>query len=328
VQGRKAGIKASLATIVSVNPFRCRLWAGHERMEEGITERSCEAELNSIATQGQLTPVIARPATDGLDHDFEIVCGARRLFVARNLNIPLRAEIREFSDQEAAVALDAENRHRKDISPYERGLGYHRWLKAGYFASQDELARAVSVSSAQVSRMLKLAQLPAVIVDAFASPLEIRESWGVDLFDAWRDPMRRRIVAGRARTIGKRSPRPESAQVYEVLRAGLGSVGSARSSRRVEVVLDDDGRPLFRVKYNRTTVALVLPAERLHHDSLQRVKGAVAMVLQDENEQMSVSTIDLTRDNVESLDPSERSRLSHPLAAVEERSQLGRSDPG
>jgi len=321
VLGRKSGIKESSATIISVNPFRCRLWAGHDRMEDGITERSCEAELTSIASNGQLTPVLARPTTDDQDHDFEVVSGARRLFVARNLNIALRAEIREFTDREAAVALDAENRLRKDISPYERGLTYHRWLKAGYFRSQDELARAVGVSNPQVSRMLKLAHLPAVILDAFATPLEIRESWGVDLFDAWRDPTRRRVVATRARTIGKRSPRPESALVYEALRSGLGRVGSARYPRRVEVVLDDEGRALFRVKYNRTTVALVLRTERLPRDLLERVKGAVTAVLQDENGQIPTSTRNSARGSDAPVERAGVPMLRLTLPVLEERSQ-------
>jgi hypothetical protein len=67
------------------------------------------------------------------------------------------------SDREAVIALDVENRHRKDISPYERGTSYKRWLELGHFKCQKELARALEISPSQVSRMLKLAQLPAVV---------------------------------------------------------------------------------------------------------------------------------------------------------------------
>jgi ParB-like chromosome segregation protein Spo0J len=66
-------------------------------------------------------PALGRPLHGDLEFDVEIIYGARRLFVARHLNMPLQVELREMSDREALVAMDIENRLRTDISPYERG---------------------------------------------------------------------------------------------------------------------------------------------------------------------------------------------------------------
>jgi ParB/RepB/Spo0J family partition protein len=168
---KKAPTNSSEPNVISTNPFRCRVWAERGRLEEWVTEKSCEAELKSIAAHGQITPVLVRRVTDDPSYDFELICGTRRLFVTRFLNLALKAQIRELSDREAVIALDVENRHRKDISPYERGTSYKRWLKLGHFKCQEELARALEISPSQVSRLLKLTQLPAVIVGGAESML-------------------------------------------------------------------------------------------------------------------------------------------------------------
>src|ERR1700761_9322397 len=116
----------SSPSVVSVNPFKCRMWAWHDRLDDYITEATCKAEIASFEKQGQLVPALGRPLRQDKTHDVELIYGARRLFVAQHLNIPLRLELREMSDQEAIVAMDAENRQRSDISPYERGLSYAR----------------------------------------------------------------------------------------------------------------------------------------------------------------------------------------------------------
>jgi ParB family chromosome partitioning protein len=116
-----------MPTVIAVDPFRCRVWPGHERFEQSINEESCRAEIDSFLRHGQQSPVLGRPLSDREMYDFEIVCGARRLFVARHLNVPINVQVRELTDQEAVIALDIENRQRKDLSPYERGPPRMHW---------------------------------------------------------------------------------------------------------------------------------------------------------------------------------------------------------
>src|ERR1700743_1344002 len=104
---------------VSIDPFLCRMWAFHDRLESNVTEGTCRAEIESFSRNGQLLPVLARPLAGGPRYKFELICGARRLFVARHLNMQLLAEVRKISDREAVVSMDIENRQRRDISHYE-----------------------------------------------------------------------------------------------------------------------------------------------------------------------------------------------------------------
>jgi ParB family chromosome partitioning protein len=273
-EGRQRG------DIVRVNPFRCRMWPLHDRLGDYVTEQSCRAEIESFARYGQLVPALGRPLRDDPDCDVELIYGARRLFVAQHLNVPLYVELRELSDRQALVAMDIENRHRRDISAYERGVNYARWLRTKHFNSQDEIAHALKISTSQVSRLLKLAQLPAVIVNAFVSPLDIREGWGIELAKAWQDPQLRLLVAQRARALVNQTPRPGSLEVYQKLIAPAGAGKKSRRPRRDMVVSGSNGAPLFRIRYQRATVALLLPTTAVSENCVNRIRQAVCDIMQ------------------------------------------------
>jgi ParB family chromosome partitioning protein len=183
-----------------------------------------------------------------------------------------------MDDREALVAMDAENRLRKDVSPYERGLSYAGLLRAKYFTSQEEMARALSISASQVSRLLKLAELPSVVVGAFVNPIDIREGWGLDLHKAWRDPDIRPVLTQRARSLASQTPRPAAHIVYERLLAPSGAV-SKRRKYRDDVVKAASGVPLFRVRYQRNTVALILPNSSVNATVLETIRCTLSDIL-------------------------------------------------
>ena len=143
-----------MAEIVDISAFRCRVWDQHGRMEEYVTEASCREEMRSMEQHGQLIPAIGRRVHNDTAFDVEIICGSRRLFVARQLNILLRVELKTLTDHEAVVFLDMENRQRKDWSAYERGRSFARWLGSGIFESQESIADVLGMSASQVSRLL------------------------------------------------------------------------------------------------------------------------------------------------------------------------------
>jgi ParB family transcriptional regulator, chromosome partitioning protein len=111
-----------MSTVVSISPFECKMWEMHDRMMSYITEKGCSSEIESVSKHRQLLPVLGRTLKDDPHYKVELIYGARRLFVARHLNIQLLVELRRLSDVEAIIAMDIENRVRKDVSPYERGL--------------------------------------------------------------------------------------------------------------------------------------------------------------------------------------------------------------
>lgn len=271
---------ASGQVIVSVSPFKCRMWSLHDRAEEGITEESCREELLSFSRYGQLVPVLGRPLRNDPTHEIELIFGARRLFVARQLGIPLRVELRELSDRESIMAMDIENRQRHDVSAYERGTSYARWLREGHFGSQDEIASALQVSASQISRLLKIARLPPVVVNAFASPSHICEGWGLELAAALEDPQRRACALRAAREIARMPRRPPASEVCRRLLSSpaLGRKPIARAHD--EVILCEAGKPLFRIRYERAWIDLKLPVSRVSGQALQDIRAAVTSILQ------------------------------------------------
>lgn len=270
--------------IVSVNPFRCRMWSLHDRLEEHITEESCRGEIESVLRHGQLVPALGRKLKGEPMHEVELIYGARRLFVARHLNLPLKVELREMTDREAILAMDIENRQRQDISPYERGLSYARWLREGHFNSQDDVAAALRVSASQVSRLLKIARLPPIVVSAFNDVTELCEVWALEIAAALDDPEKRPQTLKAAREIAQMTPRPSARDVSRRL---LAAQVAGRKPRPIpqhkhEVIYDEKGKPLFRLRHERRAIALLLPVDRMSAGTLKEVCGSVQALLQRE----------------------------------------------
>lgn len=265
---------------VTVDPFRCRVWALHDRLEEHLTEETCKEEIESFRAHGQLVPVLGRPLSGDRDYDVEIIYGARRLFIARHLNKLLLVELREMTDREAFVAMDIENRHRVDISPYERGLSYRRLLLSGCFGSQGEIARELNVSASRISRLLKLAQLPAVIVNAFGTAANIREEWGLELAKALDDPGRRLLTIRTARALTTRSGLPPQEVFRQLLAASARDRRKLKARSHDEVVSGDKGLVLFRIRQQRKSLAVLLPIQNLSEDSIREIRHLLVNVLQ------------------------------------------------
>jgi ParB family transcriptional regulator, chromosome partitioning protein len=255
------------------------MWLLHDRCDEHVNEETCKAEIASFEKHGQLVPALGRVLGGDPDHDVELIYGARRLFVARHLNMPLLVELREISDREALIAMDIENRQRMDISPYERAMSYARWLSRGYFGSQDEIARALKISSTRVSRLLRLARLPTVILNAFANPLEIREAWGLHIMDVLDDPHTRQRMIQAARALGTSNQRPSSQEAYRELIAASAGGHQRKPAARVETVRDETGAPLFRIRQLGASVSLELPREKLPAGTMAEIRVAVTEIL-------------------------------------------------
>jgi ParB family chromosome partitioning protein len=255
------------------------MWEFHDRLETHISEVTCRAEIASFGAHGQFVAVLGRSLKGDTSHDVELITGARRLFVARHLNKPLAVEVRTLSDKEALIAMDTENRLRKDISPYERALSYSRWLRSGYFKSQDDIARALKISASQISRVIKLAQLPAVVVEAFENPTLIRENWGRSLLGKLEDPGARQALVDAARAIVAKSERPPVNEVYRQLITASAKGRKLKPRHHDVVVRGDNGATLFRIRHQRDSVALLLPLENVAERTLRDISDAVAGIL-------------------------------------------------
>jgi ParB family transcriptional regulator, chromosome partitioning protein len=266
-------------TTISINPSRCRMWYLHHRVEEDIDERTCKAEIQSFREHGQRVPVLGRSLHGDPTHDVELIYGARRLFVARYLNVPLLVELCTCSDREGIIAMNVENGQRTDISPYERGLGYERWLRAGHFASQEDIARALNISPSQVCRLLKVAQLPRLIVDAFGGPRELPEAWGVQIAKALGNPRMMERCMQAAQAITTAASRLPAHEVYQVLLASMSSQSRLKAAAQDRVVKDENGASLFSIRSRDEFIALIVPRRGVSPEALQEITSAIEKVL-------------------------------------------------
>jgi ParB family chromosome partitioning protein len=263
------------------------MWSFHDRMQESITVENCADEIASLGKHGQLVPALGRTLCNDPRHEIELIFGSRRLFVAQHLNIPIRVELRDVSDREGVILMDTENRLRRDVSAYERGVSYTRWLRDRFFSSQDEIADALKISASQVSRLLKLAKLPAVIVSAFAHPADICERWGLELLDAMEDPQRRERIVRRAREIAREKSNPDAAQVSRRLLAGVSSGKRGRSVGQDEIVQGSQGNLLFRVRHSKNTLMILVPNSKIDRGTVLRIRSSLRDILQgDGNERL------------------------------------------
>ncbi len=297
--------------ITTMNPFRCRMWEYHDRLEAHISEESCRAEIASLSTHGQFVPVIGRPLRGDSSYDAELITGARRLFVARHLNKLLAVELRDLSDKEALIAMDTENRLRKDISPYERALSYSQWLRSGLFKSQDEIAHALKISPSQVSRILRLAQLPAVVVEAFHDPTELREDWGRNLAAKLEDANTKRALLDTARSIVAQSKRCPAKDVYRQLLAASAKGRKPKPRHHDVVVRSEGGATLFRIRHQRDAVALLLPVENLAEPTLRNISDVLATILQAASRQVVDSRTTIRAELTESRLSSSPQKTGH-----------------
>jgi len=272
-----------MAATVPVDPCRCRVWHLHERLEEDLSLEGCHDEIHSFREHGQLIPAIGRPLRDDSRYDVELICGARRLFVARHLGVMLNVELRELSDREAIIVMDMENRQRRDLSPYERGLSFATWLRGKYFQSQEEIANALGIAPSVVSKLLKLARLPTVVVGAFQNPTEIRESWGVRLAEILEDPQRRRSAIRAARAIVAKPSNLGPQDVYRRLLASAAVTApgerKGKSLHRDRVIEGPQGDTLFRIRHQQDAIALLLPRDKVSENLLTHIETAVARIM-------------------------------------------------
>lgn len=118
------------------------------------------AELaESIKVHGLLQPIMLRRAPIG----YELIVGERRLRACKSLGwevIP--AIVRDVEDKEAAELALIENLQRKDLHVFEIAEGYER-LISEFDLTQEELAKRLGISQANVANKLRLLKLPSEV---------------------------------------------------------------------------------------------------------------------------------------------------------------------
>ncbi len=141
------------------------------------------AELKElIRIEGRNTvPVLLRSTRDGR---YEIVYGHRRVEACRQLGIRVQAIVDHLDDKQLFVAMDLENRSRKNNSPLEQGRFYKKALERGLFPSNKKMAEALGCDLSTMGKAIMVAELPNEVIKAFRSPLEIQFRYATALREA------------------------------------------------------------------------------------------------------------------------------------------------
>lgn len=111
--------------------------------------------VSSIERHGQQVPILVRPspATEGR---FQIAYGRRRLRALVRLSRPVKAIVRDLSDDEVVVAQGRENLDRADLSFIEKALFAKHLEDAGY--ERSVIMSALSTDKSDLSRYISIAR--------------------------------------------------------------------------------------------------------------------------------------------------------------------------
>ncbi|WP_449470243.1 ParB/RepB/Spo0J family partition protein [Sphingobium chungangianum] len=245
-----------------VDPARCRMWEFHNRDYALLNEERCADLIESMKAQGrQEMPAIVRRLAGDPDHDFEVICGARRHWTIswlRSHNYPefkFLVDIRELTDEEAFRLADIENRARNDLTDLERARDYLRALDTYYDGRQKAMAERLNVTESWLTRYLDLARLPAEITCAFAQPQELGIRNAIALKALLKPADRKARAFAEAKRLAElQTSTGEPMPVLDVIKALSLAVdppkrsGSPKKSGKAETVSTAGGKPILRIE--------------------------------------------------------------------------------
>ena len=146
-------MKNTMKKPVAIPVEKLRPFAGHPFKVKDDDEMNTLIE--SIQTQGVLSPLIVRPIED--TDEYEVVSGHRRLHAAQKAGITeVPALIYALDRDAAAIAVVDSNLHREHISPSEKAFAYRMKLEA-----MSRQGHRSDLTSDQLGRKLETAEIIA-----------------------------------------------------------------------------------------------------------------------------------------------------------------------
>ena len=119
-------------------------------------EKGLEELAESIKENGVFQPILVRKSLQG----YELVAGERRLRASKMAGretIP--AIVVDFDDRQMMEISLLENIQRKDLTPIEEASAYQQLIRKLNY-TQDQLAKRLGKSRANIANMLRLLSLP------------------------------------------------------------------------------------------------------------------------------------------------------------------------
>ncbi|APO69873.1 plasmid partitioning protein RepB 1 (plasmid) [Rhizobium gallicum] len=132
--------------------------------------------LQAIKESGQTTPILVRPSSADAKR-YMVVFGHRRLSVARELGIPVKAIVKKLDDVSSAIVQGQENAARSNLSFIERAYFAQNLIASGM--TKDVVRSSLAVDEAMLSKMLSVVDaVPASVITALGASKKIgRDRW-------------------------------------------------------------------------------------------------------------------------------------------------------
>lgn len=211
-----------------------------------------ERLVASIADQGQQVPILVRPHPSKTGH-YQIAYGRRRLRAAVRLDRPVRAIVRNLTDNELVVAQGRENLNREDLSFIERALFARRLEDAGF--ERAVIIAALSTDKANLSRYISVARsVPEDLAHAIGPAGKAGRARWVQMAEQLEQPHAERILARVTGTDEFRAALSDERFVMAL--TALAAPAKAPSPRR-QVWALPNGRKAGRVEERDGKTALV-----------------------------------------------------------------------
>jgi len=151
IDSNSKGSTSGTATLnvkdIRPNPYQPR----KEFDQTGLEELA-----NSIKENGVFQPVLVRKSLSG----YELVAGERRLRASKLAGLKeIPVIIKDFNDTQMMEISLLENIQRKDLTPIEEASAYDSLIKKLKY-TQDQLAKRLGKSRANITNLLRLLTLP------------------------------------------------------------------------------------------------------------------------------------------------------------------------
>jgi ParB family chromosome partitioning protein len=221
---------ADLVVALDTGLVQRSVWANRNQAEfmsaefKELREEICNAGGN---TQPIKVRRVAK-VIDGQSAQYEIVYGHRRYQACLEEGLKVNAiVVDKMEDRSLFEAMERENRGRKDLSAWEKGMMYQSAIDRNLYGeinnkgvvdkqiSARGLAAQLNLNQSDLSRSLQLAKLPEEVIKAFVTPLDLQVRWAKDLTDAMqKDP---ESLLANARQIAANRSDLSATQVFEKL---------------------------------------------------------------------------------------------------------------
>ena len=241
-----------------------------------------ELKKDIASAGGNIQPIKVRLLRDdqvqAAGIKYELIYGSRRRRACQELGLPVGAVVQpHIDDQTLYVQMQRENRGRLNLSAWEQGASYFKALSEGLFSSARNLAEQIGVDHSNVSKALKIAQLPTELVGAFHSPIEIQFRWATALHEAFeRSPHEMKAAA---RAVSSESPRPGAKQIFDrLMQAARKERKGPRPGKPRELVLAN-GRKCSIAPEKNGSITVKLPRGTVHSDHMEAFESGLLVLL-------------------------------------------------